>query len=145
MLPQPVLASVAHATSSIDANERGTSRVRFLDKSMVRDLTHLTGAHQRYAGSASIDILSFDVVTPGSSVFLQVSDGLNGYPNGFGSKLTLFSPVGARLTSADDGGAAKCSLFSPATNPAAAQRVSSRPSAATMSSAAALSATHSGR
>jgi cysteine-rich repeat protein len=66
------------------------------------------------------DYFSFDVVTPGSSVFLQVSDGLNGCPAGFDSKLTLFSPVGALLTSADDGGTAKCSLLSPATNPAAA-------------------------
>ena len=66
------------------------------------------------------DYFSFNVVTPGSSVFLQVSDGLNGCPNGFDSKLTLFSPIGALLTTADDGGTAKCSLLSPATNPAAA-------------------------
>ena len=59
------------------------------------------------------DYFSFDVVTPGSSVFIQVTDGLNGCPNGFDSKLTLFNPIGAIIGMADDGGAAKCSLMSP--------------------------------
>jgi cysteine-rich repeat protein len=66
------------------------------------------------------DYFSFNVATPGSSVFIQVTDGLSGCPNGFDSKLTLFNPVGALIGTADDGGAAKCSLLSPATSAAAA-------------------------
>jgi cysteine-rich repeat protein len=59
-------------------------------------------------------------VTPGSSVFIQVTDGLNGCPSGFDSKLTLFNPANALIGFADDGGTAKCSLLSPATTAAAA-------------------------
>lgn len=66
------------------------------------------------------DYFSFDVVTPGSSAFIQVTDGLSGCPNGFDSKLTLFNPLGALIGTADDGGAAKCSLISPAATPASA-------------------------
>jgi cysteine-rich repeat protein len=66
------------------------------------------------------DYFSFDVVTPGSSVFIQVTDGLNGCPAGFDSKLTLFSTAGALIGTADDGGAAKCSLMSPVNTPATA-------------------------
>ncbi|MEP7124047.1 MAG: DUF4215 domain-containing protein [Byssovorax sp.] len=66
------------------------------------------------------DYFSFDVVTPGSSVFIQVTDGVSGCPNGFDSKLTLFNPVGALIGTADDGGAAKCSLMSPPNTPATA-------------------------
>lgn len=61
------------------------------------------------------DYFSFDVVTPGSSVFIQVTDGIKGCPAGFDSKLTLFSPNNALIVTVDDGGAAKCSLLSPAT------------------------------
>jgi len=67
-----------------------------------------------------LDYYSFDVVTPGSSVFVQVTDGLNGCPSGFDSRLTLFNPANALLSSVDDGGIAKCSLLSPATTPTAA-------------------------
>lgn len=66
------------------------------------------------------DYYSFDIVTPGSSVFAEVSDGLNGCPNGFDSKLTLFNPSNALIATVDDGGLAKCSLLSPATAAAAA-------------------------
>lgn len=66
------------------------------------------------------DYYSFDVVTPGSSVYVQVTNGLNGCPNGFDSKLTLFNPSGALISTIDDGGTAKCSLLSPATTATAA-------------------------
>jgi len=66
------------------------------------------------------DYFSFDVVTPGSSVFAQVTDGVKGCPAGFDSKLTLFAPNNTLLAAVDDGGAMKCSLLSPATTPAAA-------------------------
>jgi cysteine-rich repeat protein len=64
------------------------------------------------------DYFSFDVVAPGSSAFIQVTDGLNGCPSGFDSKITLFNPIGALIATADDGGAAKCSLMSPPNTPA---------------------------
>ena len=67
-----------------------------------------------------LDYFSFDIVTPGSSVFVQVTDGLTGCPSGFDSKLTLFNPVGVLIGTADDGGTAKCSLMSPATTAATA-------------------------
>jgi cysteine-rich repeat protein len=66
------------------------------------------------------DYFSFDIVTPGSSVFVQVTDGINGCPNGFDSKLTLFNPSNALVSTVDDGGVAQCSLLSPATTPTAA-------------------------
>jgi cysteine-rich repeat protein len=65
------------------------------------------------------DYFSFDVITPGSSVFMEVTDGLNGCPAGFDSKLTLFNPSGASIATVDDGGKAKCSLLSPITTPTA--------------------------
>jgi cysteine-rich repeat protein len=64
------------------------------------------------------DYFSFDVATAGSSVFIQVTDGVTGCPSGFDSKLTLFNPLGALIGTADDGGTAKCSLMSPPNTPA---------------------------
>lgn len=90
----------------------------------TQGLANPLGVADGFAASISpigdLDYFSFDVVTPGSSVFVQVTDGLNGCPSGFDSKLTLFNPVGVLIGTADDGGAAKCSLMSPATTAAAA-------------------------
>ena len=66
------------------------------------------------------DYFSFDIVTPGSSVFVEVTDGLNGCPSGFDSTLTLFNPGNVMISSVDDGGIAKCSRISPATTSTAA-------------------------
>jgi cysteine-rich repeat protein len=65
------------------------------------------------------DYFTFDVAVPGSSAYIQVTDGLNGCPPGFDSKLSLFNPAHILIGTDDNGGTNKCSLISPATTAAA--------------------------
>jgi cysteine-rich repeat protein len=62
------------------------------------------------------DAFSFDVVEPGSSVTIEVSDGTGKCP-GFDSLITLYDPMGAQIAQDNDGGVTPCSKLSPAVNP----------------------------
>jgi cysteine-rich repeat protein len=90
----------------------------------TQNLANVLGAADGFIAAiqpiGDLDYFKFDVVVPGSSAFIQVTDGVNGCPAGFDSKLTLYNPSMMVLATDDNGGADSCSKISPATTPAAA-------------------------
>ena len=61
--------------------------------------------------SGDTDAYSFDVTVPGSSVKIEVSDGLGVCP--FDSIVTLYDPAGMQVAQDDDGGVSPCSKIDP--------------------------------
>jgi cysteine-rich repeat protein len=86
-------------------------------------LANPLGTHQGFIGAikpiGDFDYFSFQVPGPSSLVFIQVSDGIGGCPQGFDSLLTLYGPGGAQLVQDDNGGTGLCSLISPVLYPQA--------------------------
>ena len=68
--------------------------------------------------ASDVDTFSFDVTVPGSSVVIEVSDGLGVCPS-FDSIVTLYDPAGMVLVSDDDGGDPPCSKIDPTVYPGA--------------------------
>ncbi len=62
------------------------------------------------------DFFSFDVTVPGSSIIIQVSDGMGACP-AFDSVITLYNPLGQLLVSNDQGDLPPCSTLKPTKNP----------------------------
>ena len=65
--------------------------------------------------ASDLDWYTLTVTVPGSSIVAQVGDGFGSCPAGFDSKLSLYSPSLALLTSDDNGGVGGCSKISPST------------------------------
>ncbi|MFO0757786.1 MAG: DUF4215 domain-containing protein [Byssovorax sp.] len=90
----------------------------------TQNLANVLGAADGFIGAiqpiGDLDYFKFDVTVPGSSAFIEVSDGVTGCPAGFDSKLSLFNPMGNLLATDDNGGVDGCSKISPVTTPAAA-------------------------
>jgi cysteine-rich repeat protein len=85
---------------------------------------HLPAGSDGFAASINpagdLDYFSFDVTTAGSSVILATTDGVNGCPSGFDSKIFLYDPAHTEIANNDDGPVPPCSRISPATHAAAA-------------------------
>ena len=64
-----------------------------------------------------LDYFSFVVTTPGSSVTIQIGDGLGGCPAGFDSLLYLYAPSHSQIAMDHGSGVAPCSKISPALYP----------------------------
>jgi len=81
----------------------------------------MSGADGVVAGIQSVgdkDYFSFDITVPGSSVTIEVTDGLPGTcPSGFDSVIYLYDPAGQQIATDDQGGANSCSKLDPATDP----------------------------
>jgi cysteine-rich repeat protein len=65
------------------------------------------------------DVFSFDVTVPGSSVVIEVSDGLGMCPN-FDSEISLYDPMDGLIVTDDQGGISPCSRIDPLLYPEAA-------------------------
>ncbi|MBK8251387.1 MAG: pre-peptidase C-terminal domain-containing protein [Polyangiaceae bacterium] len=69
--------------------------------------------------AGEVDVFSFDITVPGSSVVIETSDGLNGCP-AFDSVIKLYNPGGMLLVTDDEGGVDSCSRIDPTAYPAVA-------------------------
>ena len=87
---------------------------------LANSLTGYDGAAAAIQPVGDQDYFSFDVTVPGSSVRIEITNGLGECPTGFDSKIVLLSPIGDILASDNDNGASACSLITPQLYPEAA-------------------------
>jgi cysteine-rich repeat protein len=65
-----------------------------------------------------VDVFSFQVVTPGTSLSVWTGDGMGGCPAGAKTLLRVLDSTGAVLGTSTNGGPAGCSRLNPGTDPA---------------------------
>jgi cysteine-rich repeat protein len=91
------------------------------DENNPDSVTGFDGAFASIVPAGDQDWFSFDVVVPGSTVLLRVSNGLSSLcPSGFDSRMYLYDAQGVEIAFDDDDGDGNCSLISPQNSPAAA-------------------------